>query len=155
MYDPFEYMRRMQQEMDDAFDRFFSRSYRRPLLTSGQEGEKAGKSVAVREPLLDILDEKDHYKVVVEIPGIDKKDLKINVTEDNLTIQAEVKEEKKEEEKGYFYQERRYGSFQRSIALPGDVIPEETSAECKNGILEVKLKKKSEPKTKQHKVEVK
>jgi len=155
MYDPFEFMRRMQQEMDDSFDRFFSRSYRRPLLTYEPEGENAGKSVFVREPLLDIVDEKDHYKVVVEVPGIDKKDLNINVTEDNLTIQAEVKEEKKQEERGYFYQERRYGSFQRSIALPGDVIPEDTTAECKNGILEVKLKKKSEPKSKQHKVDVK
>jgi HSP20 family protein len=155
MYDPFEYMRRMQQEMDNAFDRFFSRSYRQPLLASGSEAEAPDKPAMVREPLLDIVDEKDHYKVVVEVPGIDRKDLNINVTEENLTIQAQMKEEKKQEDKGYFYQERRYGSFQRSIALPGEVIPEQASAECKNGILEVKLKKKHETKTKQHRVEVK
>lgn len=155
MYDPFEYMRRMQQEMDDAFDRFFTRSYRTPLLGSGSNREKPTKALVAREPLLDILDEKEHYKVVLEVPGIDKKDLKINVSDDNLNISAEVKEEKKEEDKGYFYQERRYGSFQRSIALPGQVIPQQTNAECKNGILEVKLKKKHDSKTKQHSVQVK
>lgn len=155
MHDPFEFMRRMQQEMDDSFDRFFNRSYRQPLLPSGEEGEKTQKSPAIREPLLDIIDEKEHYKIVAELPGIDKKDLEINVTENNLTIKAEVNQEKKEEDKGYFYQERRHESYQRSIALPGEVMPEETKAEYKNGILEVKLKKKHESKTSQYKVEVK
>jgi len=149
-WDPFEYMRRIQEEMDEAFDRFFSRTYRRPMLVSGES-----RSLAVREPLIDVVDEKDHYKVIAEMPGIDKNDIDINVTEDALTIRAEIKSEKKKEEKGYFYRERRYGSFQRSLTLPGEVIPEKTTAEYKNGILEIKLKKKYEGKTKRHRVVVK
>jgi len=153
-WDPFEYMRRMQEDMDASFDRFFNREYRRPLLTSGSQEDKS-IALARREPILDIVDEKDHYKVIAEMPGINKEDINVEVTEDAVTLKAEVKHEEKKEEKGYFYQERRYGSFQRSIVLPGEVIPDQTTAEYKNGVLELKLKKKHETKTKQHKVEVK
>ena len=124
-------------------------------MLPGKGDEKTGGQLAIREPLLDIVDEKGHYKVILEIPGINKDDIEINVTENTLTISARLKHEEKKEGKGYFYQERRYGSFQRNISLPGEVLPEETDAEYRKGVLEVKLKKKHEAKTRQHKVKVK
>jgi len=151
--DPFEYMRRMQEEIDESFDRFFGRSMRRPILPF--EGEKRDTYPVVREPLMDLVDEKDQYKVILEVPGINKEDIDISVTEDSVTIKAETKTEQKKEDKGYYYQERKYGSFQRSFRLPGEVIPDSAAAEYKNGILEIRLKKKQDAKTREHKVSVK
>lgn len=151
--DIFDYMRRMQEEIDESFDRFFGRAMRRPMLPA--DTGKRDTYLAPREPLMDLIDEKDQYKVIMEVPGINKEDIDINVTEDSVTVRAETKAEQKKEEKGYYYQERRYGSFQRSFTLPGEVLPESASAEYKNGILEIKLKKKQDAKTKEHKVTVK
>jgi HSP20 family protein len=150
--DPFEHMRNMQEEIDESFDRFFGRGMRRPMLPA--ETGKKETYLAPREPLMDLVDEKDQYKVIMEVPGINKEDIDINVTEDTVTVKAETKTEQKKEEKGYYYQERSYGSFQRSFSLPGEVLPESASAEYKNGILEIKLKKKQDAKTKEHKVSV-
>jgi HSP20 family protein len=151
--DPFEYMRKMQEEMDESFDRFFGRTARRPMLPA--ETGKRETTLAAREPLMDLIDEKDQYKVIMEVPGINKEDIDINVTEDSLTVRAESRTEQKKEEKGYYYQERRYGSFQRTFRLPGDILPDSASAEYKNGVLEIKMKKKQDAKTKEHKVQVK
>lgn len=149
--DPFEYMRKMQEEMDAAFDRFFNRRSQLLSLPFTAEEEKS-LALVKKEPLMDIIDEKDHYKVVMEMPGINKEDIDVQVSEDALTVKAEVKHEEKKENEGYYYRERRYGSFQRTIALPGEVVPEQTKAEYKNGILELRLKKKEGGKTKQHRV---
>ncbi len=150
MYEPFEYMKRMHEEVDDAFDRFFSRSQRRPLLTSGEEN-----AVAPREPLLDIVDGGDSLRLVAELPGVDRKDIEVNVTDDSVTLNAEKKTEETREDEGYFHQERRYSSFQRSIRLPAEVVAEDTKAEYKNGVLQLELKKKHEAGRKEHRVEVK
>lgn len=143
-WDPFDEIRRMQDEIDRAFDGFFGRRYGRPgqpLLTTGdkKDGER---QLATREPLLDIVDEKEHLKVQVELPGVKKDDIEVEVRDNALTIKAEVKEEQKREDKGYFYQERRYQAFNRSLRLPAEVDPDKTDATYTNGILEVVLKKK-------------
>ncbi len=143
-WDPFDEIRRMQDEIDRAFDGFFGRRYGRPgqpLLTTDdkKDGER---QLATREPLLDIVDEKEHLKVQIELPGVKKDDIEVEVRDNTLTIKAEVKEEQKKEDKGYFYQERRYQAFNRSIRLPAEVDPDKTDATYTNGILEVVLKKK-------------
>lgn len=151
--DPFEYMRRMQEEMDESFDRFFGRTARRPMLPA--EAGKPQTALAAREPLMDLIDEKDHYRIIMEVPGINKEDIDVNVSENSVTVNAETKTEHKKEEKGYYYRERSYGSFQRSFRLPGEALPDSAVAEYKNGVLEIKLKKKEDAKTKEHKVSVK
>jgi HSP20 family protein len=151
--DPFEYMRRMQEEIDESFDAFFGRGYRRPMLTA--ETDKEDTSLAPREPLMDLMDEKDKYKVIMEVPGINKEDIDISVTEDTVTVKAETRTEQKKEDKGYYYQERTYGSVQRSFSLPGEVLPDTAGAEYKNGVLTITLKKKQDAKAREHKVPVK
>lgn len=152
--DPFEYMKRMQEEMDESFDRFFGRNYRKQYLAL--PGETATeKSLAIKEPLMDLIDEKDQYKLVVEMPGINKDDIEIDVNAGVVSIQAQTKIEQKKEDKGYFYQERRYGCVQRIIRLPAEVVPGESFAEYKNGILEIRLKKKQDAKAKEQRIQVK
>jgi HSP20 family protein len=76
-----------------------------------------------------------------EMPGLEKKDIKINVTEDMLEISAETKQEEKKEEKGYIYRERRSGSYYRAISLPSPVDPDNSKATYENGVLEIKMPK--------------
>ncbi|MFZ2455910.1 MAG: Hsp20/alpha crystallin family protein [Candidatus Altiarchaeia archaeon] len=151
--DPFEDIKRMQEEIDESSDAFFGRGMRRPMLPA--ETEKRDTYLAPREPLMDLVDEKDQYKVIIEVPGINKEDIDISVTEDSVTVKTETKTGQEKEEKGYYYQERRYESFQKSFSLPGEVLPDSASAEYKNGVLEIKMKKKQDARTKEHKVKVK
>jgi len=76
-----------------------------------------------------------------EMPGLEKQDIKINVTEDMLEISAETKQEEKKEEKGYIYRERRSGSYYRAISLPSPVDPDNSKATYENRVLEIKMPK--------------
>jgi len=109
----------------------------------------------VRQPLVDLVDTGKEYQVKAELPGINKEDLNIEVSENGIEISAESKEEKKEERKGYIRRERRYASFYRSIPLPEDVVPDKASAELKEGVLSVTLPKASLPEKKAKKLPVK
>ena len=76
-----------------------------------------------------------------EMPGLEKQDIKINVSEDRLEISAETQREEKKEEKGYIYRERRSGSYYRAITLPSPVDSDKSKASYKNGVLEIKMPK--------------
>jgi len=78
-----------------------------------------------------------------DLPGFEKGDLKINVTDDSIEILAQRKEEKKEVTKTTYRRERAMGALRRSMTLPVTVDPENVAAEFKNGVLTVIMKKKS------------
>lgn len=143
IWDPWEDMRRMRKRMGRMFD----------ISPSGQ-GEGA-----VREPLVDLVDKGNEYEVMVEMPGLNKEDIKINVEPRSVSIGAEQKTEQKEEEeeKGYFFHERSYSSFFRRIPLPEEIVPGKADAEYKNGVLEITLEKKEpqKPEDKGFRVRVK
>jgi HSP20 family protein len=109
----------------------------------------------VRQPLVDLADTGKEYVVKAELPGVSKEDLNVEVSENNIEISAESKEEKKEEAKGYIRRERRYASFYRSVPLPEDVLPDKADAELKEGVLTVTLPKASAPEKKVKKVPLK
>jgi len=93
-------------------------------------------------PRVDISDDEKTVFVNVELPGIDKKDVKISVHENNiLTIKGEKKTELKDEKKNFYRMERTYGSFCRTVALPAEVNADKTKAKYENGILNVELPK--------------
>ncbi len=111
-----------------------------------------------RQPLVDVMDKGAEIVVSAELPGVDKKDIELNVEENTISIKAESKEEveKSKEEEGYYFHERSYSSYARTIPLPAEVIPEKASAEFKNGILTVTLPKKHpEAKGRGHSIEIK
>ena len=110
-----------------------------------------------RAPLVDLADNGAEYVVKAEVPGLNRDDLNIEVTENSVEISGETKSEEKEEDqsKGYIRRERRYSSFYRSIPLPENVLTDKVDAELKDGVLTVKLPKAAPPEKKTKKVKVK
>jgi HSP20 family protein len=98
-------------------------------------------AVGVIRPFSDIEETDGEIVVTAEVPGVEKKDININATEDSLEISAEKKEEKKEEKKGYLMWERSHGRYHRFYTLPSKVDPNKIKAIDKNGLLEVRLPK--------------
>ena len=83
-----------------------------------------------REPLVDVIEEKASIKVVAELPGVEKEDIKLNATEDMLTISVDTPQRK----------------YYKEVILPAKIDPKSAKATYKNGVLEVKLAKKEVPK---------
>jgi HSP20 family protein len=93
-------------------------------------------------PSIDVVDEDDKVTVRAEVPGIDKKDLDVSVTERTLSIKGTTRKEEKEEEGDYYRQEIRTGSIGRSVLLPADVDAAKAKATLKDGVLELSLPKR-------------
>lgn len=93
-------------------------------------------------------------EIVVEstIAGVDPENLDIDITPEAVTIRGKREKEKKVAEENYFYQECYWGKFSRSVILPQEINPEESTATLKNGVLTVRMPKLKIQKTKKVKV---
>jgi HSP20 family protein len=132
--DPFAMMERLSQEMDQLFDSFF---YGRPLARSARQSQIP----SLWAPEVDICEEGNQLRVTVDLPGVPKDAVKIDIQEGLLTIQGERREERTEggEQQGFRRTERRYGSFYRSIPLPDGADAEQAQARMKEGVLEITI----------------
>src|SRR3989304_6435039 len=139
MVEPWDDFRRFEEIMNRMFEEFWGRPSRRRLLPSGERG--AVVPAEYREPFIDVIETDKEVIATAEMPGLEKQDIKINLTEDRLEISAETKHEEKKEEKGYLYKERRSGSYYRAISLPSPVDPDTSKASYNNGVLEIKMPK--------------
>ena len=128
------------------FDDFFNRFY---------TGLPANVDKHAWTPRVDVKEKKDHFLIEAEVPGIDRKDIKVGVKNDILTISGERKEEKKENNGGYSKCERYYGSFERSFVLPEHVNEEDIKAEYKDGVLALRIPKAEEVKPREIEIKVK
>ena len=99
-------------------------------------------------PAVNIREDDKNYVLDFAIPGIDKKDLKIDMNEDVLTISSEVKNESEENKDGYKRKEFSYSAFSRSFYIPENVDREKIGANYKDGVLTVSLPKQEEEKNK-------
>ena len=106
-------------------------------------------------PRVDISENKDNLVVKAELPGVDAKDVNVNISGNMLTIKGEKKQEKEEKDEQSHYIERRYGSFQRSFQLPANIKTEKIDASFEKGILQVVLPKTEEAKKKEIEIKVK
>ena len=97
-------------------------------------------------PAVNIKEDEKNYILDIAAPGMDKKDLKIDINEDTLIISSESKHETSEEKDGYKKQEFNYSSFCRSFYIPENVDRDKIAANYKNGILTVSLPKQEEEK---------
>jgi HSP20 family protein len=138
-------MLRLQSEMNRIFDRFFD-----DLRVSRFSDRKFSGF-----PSVDIKETKKEVQVSAELPGLDSKDIDIQVSDNVLILQGEKTQELKKESENYYHMERSYGSFNRKIALPCEVDSENVKAEFKNGILNIKMQKKPEAQQKAKKIEIK
>lgn len=91
----------------------------------------------------DIYEKDSKYHIEMDIPGFDKKDVKIEIKNDYLIISAEKQEDFEEKDKNYIRRERNYGKYERSFAL-GEVDSENIDAEFKDGMLKIVIPKKEE-----------
>ncbi len=100
-------------------------------------------------PAVNIKETKDNFVVKMAVPGMSKKDFKIDLTDNVLTISSEKKDEKEEKDGYYTKQEYSYQSFSRSFTLPKDVVDDDKiTAKYENGELVLTIPKKEEAKTK-------
>lgn len=108
----------------------------------------------IEPPVVDLYEDKDDLVVKAELPGMEKEDIEVNVTDHTLTIKGEKKKEEEVEEENYYRSERSFGSFRRDLELPSDVQAEKAKASFKNGILEVRLARTEAAKAKEIKIAV-
>ncbi len=100
-------------------------------------------------PALEVCEEKDNYLVRVELPGVNKEDVKLSLEAGTLTISGERKNEAKSEDAEVYHSERFYGRFQRVVNLPETIAASKVKAAYKDGVLTVTLPKSEEAKPKQ------
>ena len=142
-WEPFREVESLQKEMNRLFDRL--------VPTDVGDGEKMGLSFV---PAAEMTETPEAVQLKLEIPGMEAKDLNVEVTADSLTINGERKSEIKTEEEGFTRTEFRYGKFHRVIPLPVQVDNSKVTAEYKDGILNLTLPKAEEEKNKVVKVSV-
>ncbi|MEM4182158.1 MAG: Hsp20/alpha crystallin family protein [Candidatus Pacearchaeota archaeon] len=135
--DVFDEIRRLQESLNRSFRNFW---------------ESSKTDFSMRTPLSDIEETDKELIVKFEIPGVDKKDINLNVTEDRIEVKVERKQQAKEEKRGFYREERAYRGFYKAISLPCEVIPEKTKAKYKDGILEVVMQKTEQKK--KNKIEI-
>jgi len=149
-YNPVAQFRR---EFDQMFDNVFSR-YGFPSFPSFEllKPFEATSPTGWFRPNLDISTTDKAYTISVEVPGVDEKDVKLELAGNNLTIKGEKQQEKEEKNKNFYRMERSYGSFQRVLSLPEDADQDSIDAKFRNGVLTINLARKQvaeEPEAKQ------
>ncbi len=132
--DPFSLVQQLSNEMDELFESFF---YGRPAVRRSRQSELRN----LWAPEVEVTQDESQLRISVDLPGISKDDVKVDVQEGALTIHGERREERNEgdEKHGYRRSERRYGSFYRSIPLPEGADAENAQAQMKEGVLEIRL----------------
>jgi len=139
-WNPVKEMLDLKDDFDRLIDRFFTRDF------DIWEGRTAFD--------VDIYEDADNVVIKAEIPGMNKEDISVSLTDDTVTISGKKTEEKKVEKENYYKKEIRTGNFSRSFTLPCAVDREKVKATYKNGVLEIVLPKSEKAKEKEVKVEV-
>jgi len=134
--DPFEEMKRIQNEMANLMRDFF-------------ESTKYLKSaLPIREPPVELRETKDNLIIYVELPGVDKKDIQLDLTDNTLEIKVEKRTNTKIKKENIIKSERSYTGYYRSITLPCKVDNKNVKATFNNGLLEIILPKVEKKKVK-------
>lgn len=156
-WDPFGDLFRIEGEMNRMFDDFWRGGLRgrRQLAAPGRAGVPAEREeTLVGVPNADLIDRKDALVIRAEIPGVSKENIKVDVTDERISISAKMEREKEEKKEDYYWRGRTYGAWQRSFPLPVRVKSEKAKASYKDGILEVTLPKTEEEKKKKRELKI-
>jgi len=138
-WDPFGEVLSMQRDLDRLVRRFG---------VGGGNGDPS--AVVAWMPRIDVRTEGDDMVVCAELPGLDREDIDVSVTDGVLTIKGERKAESEQKGQGWLIRERSYGAFERSLALPEGVDVDAIQADYHDGVLEIRVPKAAEalkPKT--------
>lgn len=145
--DPFALLRQMTAELDRAFDEPFF-GLRWPALGSL---ELTPPNWA---PRVDVFERDGRLVTKVDLPGVKKEDVSVQVTDGHLALSGERKQESAETKDNVYRTEREYGSFYRAVPLPQGVTLEDVKATFADGVLEVSVPLPAKPEAKVHKVEI-
>ncbi|WP_161598995.1 Hsp20/alpha crystallin family protein [Aidingimonas lacisalsi] len=124
-------------QMHRELDRWMDNALRRWNLPVGQESLDALEGMI--RPSVDIAERDHEYRISIEVPGVDRKDLKLSLDDHRLVVEGEKRQESRNDDDRYQRVERIYGSFRRVLDLPGDAKAEDISADFANGVLTVTL----------------
>ena len=128
--------------MQNYSNRFFDNSYTRTGFNDDEI------EMTNWHPMVDIYDRDEKIVIKAELPGLEKKDISIDVKDRVLTLKGERAYGNETKDEKYYRRERAYGKFQRSFTLPDGLDPEKINADYKDGLLSVEIPKpeKEEPK---------
>ena len=151
---PFRMLERFADEMDRVFDDFgFGRGWLAPRL--GYDWLRAPLRHAEGWlPDIEMLHRNNELVIRADLPGLAKDDIKVEITENAVTIQGERRREHEEEKAGVYRSERSYGSFCRVVALPEGAITNQAKANFKDGVLEIAMPAPPDTVTRGRKIEI-
>jgi HSP20 family protein len=129
----------LHNSINRMFDNFISPTVR---------GDEA-LSVWGWNPVVDIYENEENIVITAELPGVDKKDMTVDVKGRVLTLKGERSTDNEVKEDNYYRQERCYGKFERCFSLPVEIDPEKIKADYKDGVLKIDIPKTEESKPKQ------
>lgn len=138
-WNPHRSLFRLNDRFGSLFDSFFY-----PHTTDGGTENRWAWN-----PVVDIYEGEGSYVVTAEIPGVDKKDIEIDVKDRILTLKGERTTDTKVDEDHYYRRERHHGRFERTFSLPADVDADKIDASFKDGVLKIEIPKPEEKKPKQ------
>jgi HSP20 family protein len=150
---PFEIFRQgdFLQDFRDQFDRFFGQF---PLDRSRQHQAQTGQANH-HSPATDISQDENAYRIVMEIPGIDPKNVEINAAGSLLSVRAHHEQDHEHRSGDYLVRERNVGTIRREFRLPDDVDQEKINAEFRNGVLALTLPKSQQAREQRRRIEIK
>jgi HSP20 family protein len=131
---PYPGQRLLQDEIKQVFDKFFDDG----------EGDASNVVTAQWVPRVDIREEAERFVILADLPGVDPKDIEINMDKGILSIRGERATERKAQDERYSRIERAHGVFYRRFALPESADPEGVAASGRHGVLEITIPKRPE-----------
>jgi HSP20 family protein len=148
----------LRADMDRLFDSFVHRFPSFPMgrdLLDWEPFRGLERGLGMATPHVDLTETDKGYEVVAELPGLDQKDIDVELKDDVLTLSGEKKEEREETRKEYRVSERQFGSFRRSFRLPSEIDQNKISADFKNGVLTITLPKTAAAQKLTRKIDIK
>lgn len=140
------------EDMERMFENFLQRSWMRPFGFERPLWKEMEMPFKGKMPSMDVIDQDENILVRAEVPGVEKKDLDISVTENTLTLKGKTSHEEKEAKGDYYRCEISRGAFSRTVTLPHEVDADQAKASFKDGLLELTLPKVK--KTSRHTVQI-
>jgi HSP20 family protein len=129
-WEPVRELHTMQQEMNRLFNTFFD-------APAGGSGNGPRRWV----PAMDLVELDDHFVLRADLPGLGEEDVKLEISDDVLTLSGERRFEHEARKEGFFRLERGAGTFSRSLTLPDGVDPDAIAASFDKGVLEIRIPK--------------
>lgn len=129
------------EEMDRMFENFMARNWFRPFHWDMPSLRGLSMPFEGKIPRVDVIDRDKEVVIRAEIPGVDKKDLDVSMTDNSVTIKGSTKHEKEDKGDDYYRSEISKGSFCRTVSVPDNVDGSKVKASFKDGVLELIMPK--------------